>query len=69
MASERMSELEGFSIKKSQKMKSKENKDGKNRTKYPRTLGQFAKGVTYMQWDNQNEEESKEQGGIWNSSD
>jgi len=50
-------------------MKSKENKDGKKQKKISKDFGTIAKGITYMQWENQNEKKEKNKRSIWNSSD
>ena len=63
-----MSELEGFSIKATKPEKQREQR-WKKQNKISRDFGTIAKGVTYMQWDHQNEKKVKNKGGIWNSSD
>ena len=64
-----MSELEGFSIKATKNEKQRENKDGKKQNKISKDFGTIAKGITYMQWENQNEKKEKNKRSIWNSSD
>jgi hypothetical protein len=48
MANKRISELEEMSMSKLPKLKSKEEKEGKNQSRIPKTCGIPAKGVTYI---------------------
>ena len=67
-AGERMSELEGFSIKVTRNEKQREQR-WKKQNKISKDFATIAKGVTYMQWENQNEKKEKNKRSIWNSSD